>query len=251
MNMKRIFIILLVTVGFSNLLNAQAPEAGLLVNIHRATTTQMNAISTTDSGSLIYNSDSLALYAFDGTNWQKVSTADSTDEVLDSAQMNADSSHFFIGEERIRANNAPRVFMGTFLITSTGDTSITGLPFKPNLVEFTAYANIDSDTINADNQVGNNNNTRDNSFGYMTGFSQEYNGVVTQQVICSGGNGNSINDISRFASPTFCIGMRYANNNGDNVGETFATLKTFDNNGFTVNVNKIDDDLLIMFTAYR
>lgn len=251
MKIRILFAVLALIISGFTQLHGQTPEAEYLVNIHRATTTEMNSITTPDSGSLVYNSDSLALYAFDGTLWQKVDLADSTDEVLDSAQINADSSHFYIGEDKISAENAPRVFMGTFKITSTGDTSITGLPFKPSLIKFTAYANVDEDTLNADNQVGNNTNTKDNSFNFMTGYAQNNGGTIEQQVICGGGNGTSINDISRFASPSMCIGIRYGNQNGDNVGETFASLKTFDTNGFTINVSKIDDNIQLIFIAYR
>jgi hypothetical protein len=247
--MKKTILSLLIIVQF-NILVGQAPSANELVNIHRASTTEMNGIIA-DSGSLIFNSDSLMLYVSNGTTWFKVDQSDSTDEILDSAQINADSSHFFIGAEKISSNNAPRVFMGTFTINSTGDVTISGLPFKPSLVKFTAYANVDSDTLNADNGVGNNNNTKENSYGYMSGFVQEYNGNITQQVICSGGNGNSINDISRFASPNLCVGMRYGNQNGDNVGETFAAFKSFNNDGFTLTVTQKDDNLLVIYTAYR
>ncbi|MGB1038431.1 MAG: hypothetical protein ACPGYY_07260, partial [Bacteroidia bacterium] len=73
----------------------------------------------------------------------------------------------------------------------------------------------------------------------------------TQQVIYGGGSGNSINDISKYAAVDECIGLRYSNQNGDKLGLTTATIVSFDNNGFTINVTNSDDKVIVMYTAYR
>lgn len=145
----------------------------------------------------------------------------------------------------------PRVYVGKFLITGLGSQTITGLPFRPSQVTFVGYANIESYNLNSDNGVGNNNNTIANSFGYMKGFARNDNPIISQQVICGGGNGNSINDISRYASSSHCIGIRYANQNGDNLGRTSAILTSFNSNGFTINVDSFADGLVILYEAYR
>jgi len=47
----------------------QAPEASYLVRIHNVTTTQMTGITGVDTGSLVYNIDSLTLFQYNGANW--------------------------------------------------------------------------------------------------------------------------------------------------------------------------------------
>jgi hypothetical protein len=145
----------------------------------------------------------------------------------------------------------PRFYGGKFLITGAGSVSITGLPFRPTSLLFTAYANIETDSINSDNGVGDNTNTIVNSFNYMRGFARNDNSTITEQVICGGGNGTSINDISRYSSPNHSIGIRYANQNGNNIGITSGTITSFDATGFTINIDSFADGLLVIFEAHR
>lgn len=143
---------------------------------------------------------------------------------------------------------AATTYVGHFIITATGNQSITGLPFTPSQINFQADANINALDLDVDNCVGNNNNTFVNSFGSMTGYVR---GTGTQQVIYIGGSGSSINDISRYASSTHCIGIRYSNNNGDKLGLTSASFVSYDADGFTINVDNRTDDLVVLFTAYK
>lgn len=252
--MKIRIILLLLALATQSIFFAQTPKASQLITIHRVNTTQMLSITGVDTGAVIYNTDSLCIFQFDGTTWIQTSIdsdADSTNELLNSIQINADSSHYNYANNTISVANAPRVFMGNFTINATGNLIINGLPFKPNLIQFIAYANVDSDTLDADNGVGNNNTSLQNSFGYMTGYAQNFGGVISQQVICGGGSGNSINDISRFASPNLCIGIRYGNQDGNKLGVTSAKIISFDTNGFTININSKADNLQIMYIAYR
>ena len=106
----------------------------------------------------------------------------------------------------------------------------------------------------------------------MTGFARDDSGTTTQQIIYVGGHGNSINDISRFSSDSYCIGIRYGHQNGDDLGKILAALASFDPNGFTVKaeyfkgtltvngtnpVNTVqpgdieNETLLVLYTAYR
>lgn len=250
----RKIIFLLLCFSVSTFLFAQTPKASQLITIHKVNTTQMLSITGVDTGAIIYNTDSLSIFQFNGATWVETSLdvdADSTNELLKTVTINADSSHFKYQNKTISAINAPRVFMGNFKIDATGNKVITGLPFKPTLIQFTAYANVDADTVDADNGVGDNNTSLQNSYGYMTGYAQNYNGSITQQVICGGGSGNSINDISRFASPNLCIGMRYADQNGNKLGMTSAKIISFNTSGFTLNVVAKADNLQIMYIAYR
>jgi len=128
---------------------------------------------------------------------------------------------------------------------------INGLPFQPKRISFTAFSNVDSYDQSIDNGVGNNNSGLANAFGGMKGFAQVNSGSVDQQVIYNGGSGNSINDISRYASSSHCIGLRYSNQNGDSLGITSASISSFNADGFTLNVDSYADSVVILFEAYR
>ncbi|GAL63792.1 hypothetical protein [Algibacter lectus] len=84
----------------------------------------------------------------------------------------------------------------------------------------------------------------------MQGYATNY-GVIDQQVIFNGGNGNSINDISRYASSSRAIGIRYGNQNGDNLGLTAAEVTSFNADGFTINVTDKTEDIIVIYEAYR
>ena len=143
------------------------------------------------------------------------------------------------------------VYVGSFIITSTGNQTITGLPFQPSQITFVAHANVESFGIDSDNGVGNNNGGIANAYGSMNGFARDNGGSITQGVIYVGGSGNSINDISRYSSSARCIGVRYSNQNGDAVGRTLAQFTSFNTNGFTINVTNRSDNLLVFYTAYQ
>ncbi len=198
--------------------NAQL-EGSLLMGLTNATTAEMNATTNPVEGSILYNSDENEVFVYDGSQWKST------------------------------ASNG--VHLGFLIINSTGNLNITGIPFQPSQVSFVAHANIESLNINSDNGSGNNFNGIPNAFGTMNGFARDNNGVVTQQVIYVGGNGTSINDISRYASSTECIGIRYSNQNGDNIGITSASLSAFNSDGFTLNIGSNADNLVVLYQAYR
>ena len=113
----------------------------------------------------------------------------------------------------------PTVYTGFFIIEYNGgssDATIT-LPFKPSQVTFVSHANVDSLNSKGDN-ASNNSNTIINSFGSMNGFANASTGTLVQQVIYVGGSGNSINDIGWFSSSSHVIGVRYGNQDGNNLG---------------------------------
>ncbi|MEW4923067.1 hypothetical protein [Algibacter sp. 2305UL17-15] len=206
----------------SSVLHVESSNKGVLTP--RLTTTQRNGISTPANGLLIYN---ISTNSFEYNS--------GTPAVPSWSALNSGSS----------------VYMGKFIITSTGSQSITGLPFSPSQIKFTAYANVETYNINADNGVGNNNNTFQNVFGSMTGYATNYSGTIAQQVIFNGGNGNSINDISRYASSSGAIGVRYANQNGNSLGLTAASVSSFNSDGFTINVTDHTENIVVIYEAYR
>ncbi|WP_339848756.1 hypothetical protein [uncultured Dokdonia sp.] len=166
----------------------------------------------------------------------------------------------------------PTVYTGTFIISAEGTVTVTGIPFEPSQVTFVANANVESLNIDTDNGVGNNDRGIDNAYGTMNGFARNINGSLVQQAMYSGGHGNSINDISRYASSSNCIGIRYGDQNGSSLGKIEAAFGAFTTDGFTLNVNYTDgvitvnsanalvdiqpgdvnnEALLVIFTAYK
>lgn len=166
----------------------------------------------------------------------------------------------------------PTVYTGRFIISAEGTVTVTGIPFEPSQVTFVANANVESLNIDSDNATGNNDRGIDNSYGTMNGFVRNIGGTLVQQAMYSGGHGNSINDISRYASSNNCIGIRYGDQNGSSLGKIEAAFGAFTTDGFTLNVNYTDgvitvnngnalldvqpedinnEALLVIFTAYK
>ena len=166
----------------------------------------------------------------------------------------------------------PTVYTGSFIISAEGTTTITGIPFEPSQVTFVANANVESLNIDSDNGTGNNDRGIDNSHGTMNGFARNIGGTLAQQAMFSGGHGNSINDISRYASSSNCIGIRYGDQNGSSLGKIEGAFGAFTADGFTINVNYTDgvinvnsgnplidvkpadvnnEGLLVIYTAYK
>lgn len=148
-------------------------------------------------------------------------------------------------------NSSSSIYHGKAIINSLGVLTITGMPFQPNSISFSAYSNVDSYNLDSDNGVGNNDNTIANAFGYMQGYAQNNSGVLTQQVIYGGGSGNSVNDISRYASSSHCIGLRYSNQNGRSLGTTTAMLTAFTSDGFSLDIDNNSDNVVILYVAYK
>ena len=220
--MKKLLFLLILLV--STFTHAQLVGDEVL-QLHSGTTAEMNATTNPQVGHIIHNSTTNTLWYYDGINWVETSKV------------------------------GPTVYTGFFIINASGSQSITGLPFQPSQITFVAHANVESLNIDSDNGVGNNNTTLQNSFGTMNGFARDDGGSTTQQVIYVGGSGNSINDISRYASSSNCIGLRYGNQNGDDLGKITAPLTSFNSDGFTINVtrtiNATSENLVVLYTAYK
>ncbi|OSY87726.1 hypothetical protein WH52_09865 [Tenacibaculum holothuriorum] len=171
----------------------------------------------------------------------------------------------------------PTVFTGSFTISApvgTNDTTtflqtIPGLPFQPSQITFVAHPNIESlepDT-DANNGVGNNTATLQNTFGTMNGFANNSSGTLTQATMFVGGSGTSINNISRYSSNDYCIGIRYTDQNARDLGKIRASLNSFNASGFILSVTYnigaagtgnlafrrqiFNEDLVVFYTAYK
>ncbi|MEO9661806.1 MAG: hypothetical protein ABJG16_11390 [Maribacter dokdonensis] len=198
--------------------NAQL-ESGLLLGLTNATTADINATTDAAKGSLVFNTDTNQVYVFDGTSWNQM--------------------------------GKKTTYTGTFRISGSGTLSVSGIPFQPTSVSFVAYANVEDFNIDSDNGTRNNETGLPNAYGSMKGFARDDNGSITEQVIFNGGSGNSINDISRYASDSHSIGVRYANQNGDKLGLTTATVTAFTSTGFTLNTDNYADGVVVIYEARR
>jgi hypothetical protein len=221
--MKTTIIFLLTC--FYSVTSANAQINGeLLFGLISGTTEEISNITNPTEGSLVYNSDEEKMYLNTASGFKGIP---SSDEV---------SNSFYVG---------------TFQITGAGEVIVSGIPFQPSSITFTAYANIASMNVNGDNEVANNDNTAINVHGSMKGFARNNGATITQQVIFNGASGSSVNDISRYASSSYAIGLRYSNNNGDNLGLTTASISSFNTDGFTINTNNFTGGILIIYEAYR
>ena len=224
------------------ILVAQVPTADSLLGLHAVTSAERSAITGASDGMVVYDADEEAIYVYSETSgW-------------------------------LKNQIGPSTYIGSFIISAAGPQSITGLPFKPSQITFIGHANIEDFNIDSDNAIDNNTSGLQNTHGVMNGFARDDNGSTTQQVIYIGSHGNSVNDITRFASNANCIGLRYTNTNGDDLGKILASFTSFDANGFTVNASYINgtvtvnnssprfsvqpddvlgESVLVLYTAYR
>lgn len=209
----------------SSILDIESTTQGLLVP--RLSTAQRDLIANPAKSLFIYNTDNDKFEYNSGTSvipaWCSV-------------------------DNNLTSTN---VYMGKFILSGTGNQTISGLPFKPTSIKFVAHANVESYNLNSDNGVGNNNSSFQNTFGSMNGYATNYNNVIAQQIIFIGASGNSVNDISRYASNTEAIGIRYCNQNGDQRGYTTASVTSFNADGFSINASNYTDSIVVMYEAYR
>jgi hypothetical protein len=227
-------------------LEIHADNKGVL--LPRLTTTQRNNITSPANGLLVYNTDTNTLEFNAGSTATPHWTT-----YLKSCKVVSDDSNNLLHSGTDGGAHLESVFhVGKFRITSTGTIDVSGVPFEPKFVTFTAYTNIENYNIDDDNDANqNNNNGIANVFGSMKGYVKNTSGIIEQQVIYNSGHGNSINDISRFASNNHVIGLRYGNQNGDLLGKTTAQFVSFNSDGFTINVDNFTDGLVVIFEAHR
>ncbi|WP_370227590.1 hypothetical protein [Mesoflavibacter sp.] len=228
----------------SSILDIESSDKGVL--FPRMTSVERDAIANPANGLIIFNTDENKLQFNIG-----ISTAPIWTSVNNNPSVSTDAGNQLTSGSDNGVYLGRTTHFGKFRITGTGNVTISGLPFEPSQVKFTAYPNVETYDLNNDNQVGNNTGTLANTFGSMTGIATNYSGVISEQLIFVGGSGSSINNISRFASSSHCIGVRYTNNNGNNLGITSASIVSFNADGFTINVDRHADNLVVIFEAYK
>ena len=232
------------TPNSSSILDIESTTQGVLVP--RLTTSQRNSISSPAKGLLIFNTDTNK-FDFNSGSF----TAPIWTDINANPTVSSDSGNLISAGSDSGSYLGSTTYMGKFIITGTGNQTISGLPFSPKQIKFTAYANVETYNLNSDNGVGNNNSSYQNTFGSMTGYATNYSSIIDQQVIFIGGSGNSINDISRYGSSSNCIGIRYCNQHADSLGLTAASLTSFNTNGFSLNISNHTENIVVIYEAFR
>ncbi|MFB9055785.1 hypothetical protein ACFFU9_03430 [Mariniflexile ostreae] len=257
--MKKIYLIILLFNAFNSfsqvgigttspdptsILDITANDKGILVP--RLTTEDRDNISNPATSLLLFNTTNKRFEYNSGTSESPIWSYLNPDPLISANPNNLLSTGTDQG-----AYLQSTVHMGKFLVTDFETITISGLPFKPSQIKFVAYANVEDYVIDADNGKNNNNNTYHNTFGSMNGYATQYDNNISQQVIFNGGSGNSINDISRYANDKQCIGIRYANQNGERLGVTAAALTSFNSDGFTLEVKEYIENIVVIYEAHR
>ncbi|MDN3664428.1 hypothetical protein ACFFU1_14035 [Algibacter miyuki] len=258
--MKKYFLMLTLCVSFfcvqsqvgigttspddSSILDIESDSKGIL--IPRLTTAERNSIPLPATGLLVFNITTSRFEFNSGSVgtplWNPINSNATVSTDPGNLLGSGTDSGAFIGTT---------TYIGKFIITNTGIQTINGIPFEPSSIKFSAYANVETEDLDADNGVSDNNTGFQNSFGAMQGYATNYGGIINQQVIFNGGSGNSINDISRYASSSRAIGIRYGNQNGDKLGLTAAEVTSFNADGFTINVTDKLENIIVIYEAHR
>lgn len=161
----------------------------------------------------------------------------------------------FLSPKPTTSSTINMTYVGSFVINALGAQTISGLPFQPDMVQFTGYANVENFGINASGGTANAVSPNNYQGGFFGLARKNTNGTIGQRVIHSGGSGRSINNVSRYSSTTECIAVRYADQNGNtnanSFGRTRASLTAFTADGFRINVNEFTDPIVIIYVAYR
>lgn len=146
--------------------------------------------------------------------------------------------------------NVKTTDIGTILIDETGDYSVSGLGFTPSKIKFSAVLPIDGEDTTL---TGSGN--EDGFSGIQLGFAKDDDGTTVEQSMCTGGSGNSINNIRAVSSSSHCIYVEYADEDGNEIATIGVTLSSWDSDGFTLDCDtysSVDnvDGLLVMYEAY-
>jgi hypothetical protein len=222
---------LIVAITLFTLSFANAQKVRVIDNKGTISKVRNNNVYTTDT-----NPNILSTIALENDIWIDTSTTLNNSKIWD-------------GTQWVKIETGPSVYTGSFRISAPGGNSNTSfqkvignLPFLPSQINFVAYTNIED--FPTDNDKQGNTNSIQNTAGTMNGFVRNDDNLgIIQQVIFIGTHGRSTNNISRYASNSNCLGLRYTNKNGENLGVINAVLTSFDTNlssfGFSLNINYI------------
>lgn len=241
--------IVFLTLMFFTIISYGQIDSNSLISIPRATTVELDAITTPDPkiGSIAFDTTKDRLVEYTSTGWVEMLT----------------DNNVYVGSFII---SAP-----TGTINTSFDVEINSLPFKPSQVTFVAHANVETLTVDGTSSAGLNSATLQNAFGTCNGFARDDAAGIVQSTIYIGGSGSSINGISRYSSGLQCLGLRYSDQNGNDMGKITGDLTEFGDinddgyNGFTINVSYslgisgnvnrdndiMEESLVVLYTAYK
>jgi hypothetical protein len=77
-------------------------DSNSVLGVPTATLAQINSVTGAQEGAIAYATDTDKVYKFNGTSWEELAN-----------------------------NNNTSVYLGVFVISTTGNQTITGLPFQP------------------------------------------------------------------------------------------------------------------------
>jgi len=147
------------------------------------------------------------------------------------------------------------VEFGKFVISSSGNKEIN-VGFQPSSVKFIATPPFDQTSFTETS--GGSGDQNDNYAGTMIGFAENGKDGTTEEqfVMFSGGSGNSINNVRYGGNSGDCIAVSYGNKNGGELGDIAADIKSWDNDGFTLDVRQYSSmnnvsGLTVMYEAHR
>ncbi|WP_339686107.1 hypothetical protein [uncultured Nonlabens sp.] len=153
------------------------------------------------------------------------------------------------------SENKPQVFIGRMVISAgdnmLGTKTITGIPFSPRTVEFTAISNTES--VNDGYERSDNGNNGDNSVGYTFGYAKVTTTApfIEQIAISGAASGASINRVGNYSSTNRCFAAQFVNQNADDQGRTSASMQSFTSDGFVLSIDEFTDPVVVLIRAYR
>jgi hypothetical protein len=153
------------------------------------------------------------------------------------------------------SENKPQVFIGRMLISSrdddTGTKTITGIPFSPRTIEFTAISN--TERVNDGYERSDDGNDGDNSVGYTFGYAKVTTTApfIEQIAISGAASGASINRVGNYSSTNRCFAAQFVNQNADDQGRTSASMHSFTSDGFVLTIEEFTDPVVVLIRAYR
>jgi hypothetical protein len=148
-----------------------------------------------------------------------------------------------------------KVYNGSFVITSTGAQSISGLPFEPNQVTFRASLPVDAENLAG--KAGDSASDDTGFAGNMFGFARNDGSTTTQQAMSTGGSGASINNVRYGASDSKAIYATYGDGDAAEVAQLEGTVSSWNADGFTLNIDTYSSfsagmaGQVVQYTAYR
>ncbi len=230
---------------------------GGLTNQISSNTGLRNAISGLSNNNVLFVDSSVSenigedddFFYEEATGTLNVDDIEATNDVcLDSGQCLSTASHG-VNATIVNGTVVNLVDTGSFVIEEEGIKTISNVPFEPDRVTFTAVAPVENEDV--DDEGTQNANNVDNYGGTMHGYAKWTGTNLEQGVVHSGASGNSINAVSEYGDSSECIGIRYADQNGDSIGYIKGELVNFTDGGFNINITEADSDIVVHYTAYH